>query len=252
MEYTINKLAKIAGVSTRTLRYYDEIDLLKPSRINSSGYRIYGSKEVDLLQQILFYRSIDMKLDEIYRIITSKDFDIMDSLIQHRNNLLDKRDQIDVLIDTIEKTIANNKGEIIMKDIEKFEGLKKQKLDENENKYGKEIRQKYGEKTIEESNKKFMKLTEEDFSNMGKIEKEMIELLSQVLISEDLDSDEAKKVYEKHKAWLMFSWGTYTPQAHAGLAEMYVFDERFAKYYNDKAGDKAAGTLRDIIIKYAI
>jgi hypothetical protein len=62
---TIKKLAALAGVSTRTLRYYDEIGILKPARINSSGYRIYGKKEVDKLQQILFYRELDVGLNEI-------------------------------------------------------------------------------------------------------------------------------------------------------------------------------------------
>lgn len=56
MEYTIQKLAQLAGISIRTLRYYDEIDILKPARINSSGYRIYGQDEIDRLQQILFYK----------------------------------------------------------------------------------------------------------------------------------------------------------------------------------------------------
>ncbi|NLM27171.1 MAG: MerR family transcriptional regulator, partial [Clostridiaceae bacterium] len=67
MEYTVNKLAKLAGVSTRTLRYYDEIGLLVPARISSNGYRIYGRNEVDRLQQILFYRELDVPLDEIRR-----------------------------------------------------------------------------------------------------------------------------------------------------------------------------------------
>lgn len=65
MEYTVQALGKLAGVSTRTLRYYDEIDLLKPARINSSGYRIYGPNEVDRLQQILFYRELDVPLETI-------------------------------------------------------------------------------------------------------------------------------------------------------------------------------------------
>ena len=60
MEYTILKLAKLSGVSTRALRYYDEIGLLKPGRMEASGYRVYGEKEVDLLQQILFYRALGL------------------------------------------------------------------------------------------------------------------------------------------------------------------------------------------------
>ena len=63
MEYTVQKLSKLAGISTRTLRYYDEIGILKPLRISSSGYRIYGKKEVDALQQILFYRELGLSLE---------------------------------------------------------------------------------------------------------------------------------------------------------------------------------------------
>ena len=72
MEYTIQKLAQMAGVSTRTLRYYDEIGLLKPCRITESGYRIYGTTEVDALQQILFYRELGVCLDTIRRILSAR------------------------------------------------------------------------------------------------------------------------------------------------------------------------------------
>lgn len=252
MEYTIKKLSQLAGVSSRTLRYYDEIGLLKPCRVSSTGYRIYGEKEVDLLQQILLYRSMDIKLEDIKEIIYNKDFDINKSLIEHRERLISRRKQLDLLIQTVEKTIDYNKGEIEMSNKEKFEGFKKQALEENERKYGKEIREKYGEKTIEESNKKWLNMTEEDMKKMQNIEKEMFEALEEVIKTKDLESEAAKKVYEKHKEWLTFSWPTYSSEAHVGLAEMYVADERFAKYYNDAVGTKeATETLRDCIVKYA-
>ncbi len=69
MEYTVQKLSQIAGISTRTLRYYDEIGILKPARMNSSGYRIYGKAEVDQLQQILFYRELGVNLEKIKRLL---------------------------------------------------------------------------------------------------------------------------------------------------------------------------------------
>ena len=75
MEYTVQGLSNLAGVSARTLRYYDEIGILKPARINSSGYRIYGEAEVDRLQQIMLYRELGVKLDQIRKIITSPSFD---------------------------------------------------------------------------------------------------------------------------------------------------------------------------------
>ena len=75
MEYTIKKLAGLSGVSTRTLRYYDEIGLLKPARVASNGYRIYGQAQVDLLQQILFYRALEVPLEEIRRMLSDSSFD---------------------------------------------------------------------------------------------------------------------------------------------------------------------------------
>lgn len=251
MEYTIKKLAEMAGISTRTLRYYDEIGLLKPCRVNSSGYRIYGEKEVDELQQILLYRSMDIKLEEIQNIISNPSFDICQSLIEHRKSLISKRNQLDQLILTVEKTIEYKKGEIIMSNKEKFEGLKKAGVEENERKYGKEIRDKYGNETVEASNKKFMNMSEEDFNKMNKIEEEIFNGLLEVVRTSDLESNVAKEVYENHKKWLSFTWPSYSKEAHIGLAEMYVADERFAKYYNDKAGKEVVNTLRDIIVRYA-
>ena len=95
LEYTVQKLGLLAGVSTRTLRYYDEIDILKPARINSSGYRIYGQQEVDRLQQILFYRELGVSLEEIKEIITSPHYDADHALQEHRAKLLEKRAQLE-------------------------------------------------------------------------------------------------------------------------------------------------------------
>jgi DNA-binding transcriptional MerR regulator len=252
MEYTIKKLAQLAVVSTRTLRYYDEIGLLKPCRVSSTGYRIYGEKEIDLLQQILLYRSMDIKLEDIKDIIYNENFDINKSLIEHKERLISRRNQLEMLIKTVEKTIEYNKGEIEMSNKEKFEGFKKQKLEENEKQYGDEIREKYGKETVEASNKKWMNMSEEDFKKMQDIEKEMFESLEEVLKTKDLESEAAKSVFEKHKAWLTFSWPSYSAEAHIGLAEMYIADERFAKYYNDRAGAlEAIKVLRDCIVKYA-
>lgn len=144
MEYSINKLAKLAGVSTRTLRYYDEIKLLSPERISSSGYRVYGQKEVDLLQQVLFYRELGVPLDEIKNIIWSKDYDSITALQGHLSALRAKKEHIELLISNVEKTIVASKGEIAMSDKEKFEGFKQKMLEENEKQYGKEIREKFG------------------------------------------------------------------------------------------------------------
>ncbi|CAM5216920.1 MerR family transcriptional regulator OS=Ureibacillus acetophenoni OX=614649 GN=SAMN05877842_11178 PE=4 SV=1 [Ureibacillus acetophenoni] len=106
MEYTISKLAKLANVSARTLRYYDEINLLKPTRINSSGYRIYGQNEVDRLQQILFFRELGVELETITSIMNNPEFDKTKALESHLYQLEQKKSRLEKLIETVEKTIA--------------------------------------------------------------------------------------------------------------------------------------------------
>ncbi|MFR4998622.1 MAG: MerR family transcriptional regulator, partial [Clostridium paraputrificum] len=95
MEYTVKSLAKLAGISSRTLRYYDEINLLKPCRVKSSGYRIYGEEEVDTLQQIMFYKEMGLPLEKIKEIISNKDFNQKNALIAHRNKLKEEQLRIE-------------------------------------------------------------------------------------------------------------------------------------------------------------
>lgn len=177
MEYTVQALARLTGVSTRTLRYYDEIGLLKPGRINSSGYRIYGRKEVDILQQILFYRELGFNLNTIKEIIGSDEFDFTAALKEHRLALLEKRVRLDRLIANVEKTIKANEGGVEMPDKEKFEGFKEKLIKENEEKFGEEIRAKYGEEAVERSNDAFRKMTKEEYDRFTKLSEEVLSTL---------------------------------------------------------------------------
>lgn len=246
MEYTINKLAEISGVTKRTLRYYDEISLLKPARISTSGYRIYGRNEVVQLQQILFYRALDVSLEAIRDMMASKTFDAKSALNEHHERLLEKRAHLDLLIANVEKTILESEGRLIMSDREKFEGLKKNMLDENEAKYGDEIREKYGEETIAKSNAKFANLTEAEYERSNVLASEIIECLLKGMDSGDAAGASAQEAVEKHKEWLMIYWSEYSKEAHVGLGEMYVADERFTVYY-DQHRPGAAQFLCDAI-----
>ena len=173
MEYSIQSLSKMAGVSTRTLRYYDEIGILKPARIASSGYRVYSEKEVDLLQQILFYKELGIELKVIKQILSSPSFDILKALYSHKEGLLKKRAQIDLLIENVQKTIDSKERGKKMANKDKFNGFKKELIDKNENKYGKEIREKYGDKTVDDSNKKLMNMDEEKFDEFKKLSRQL-------------------------------------------------------------------------------
>lgn len=249
MEYTINKLAKLAGVSTRTLRYYDQIGLLSPVRMSSNGYRIYGQKEVDLLQQILFYRELNIQLDEIKKIISSKDFDGMEALQNHLTTLLSKRKQLDLLIANVENTIKAAKGETIMSDKEKFDGFIQKLVDDNEQQYGKEIREKYGDDVIDRSNAKVKGMTKEQYTEMERLSLEVNETLKAAFEQGNPAGELAQKACELHKKWLCYFWDHYSKEAHTGVTQMYVDDPRFTAYY-DKIAVGAAAFLRDAVLIY--
>ncbi|MBC1798316.1 MerR family transcriptional regulator [Listeria booriae] len=247
MEYTVQKLAKLAGVSTRTLRYYDEIGILKPARINSSGYRIYGQNEVDRLQQILFYREMNVGLDKIKAILEQPDFNETEALKTHRAQLLDKRKQLDELIRNVEKSIAHSERRITMTDQEKFEGFKQKMIDENEEKYGTEIREKYGDDKINKSNAKLKGMSEAEMERVNRLAETILVELAEAFETGDPAGDKAQEVAAMHKEWLSTYWDTYSKEAHAGLAQMYVDDERFTAYY-DKDQPGLAAFLRDAIV----
>lgn len=249
MEYTIQKLANLAGVSTRTLRYYDEIGILKPARINSSGYRIYGQAEVNTLQQILFYRELGVGLDSIKEIVTAPTFDGAKALREHREKLLEKREQLDLLIANVDKTIALTEGRITMSNKEKFEGFKKKMIEDNEKKYGKEIREKYGKETVEASNAKVMNMTQEQYEEVTALAEQIHTTLAEAFKTGDPAGELAQKAADLHKQWLTYYWKEYSKEAHAGLARMYVDDERFTAYY-DKEQPGTAEFLRDAIHIY--
>jgi DNA-binding transcriptional MerR regulator len=249
MEYTVLKLGKLAGISTRTLRYYDEIGILKPARINSSGYRIYGEEEVDKLQQILFYRELGVSLTDIKDIINEPSFDRFNALIEHHEKLLEKRNQLDLLIANVEKTIATRKGGIEMSNKEKFEGFKQKLIDENEKKYGKEIREKYGDEKVNESNEKVKGMSEKEYEEVTSLAEEIMNTLESAFKTGNPSGELAQRTAELHRKWIGYYWKTYSKEAHAGLAQMYVDDERFTAYYDAKQPGVAA-FLRDAIFVY--
>lgn len=249
MEYTVQKLARLAGISARTLRYYDEIGILKPARINTSGYRIYGQAEVNRLQQIMFYRELGLALDSIKELITAPSFDAVNALHEHRRQLLVKRDQLDVLITNVEKTIAVSEGRITMADKEKFAGFKQKLIDENERKYGKEIREKYGEETVNKSNLKVQNMTQEQYDEVTQLGNAVQETLAAAFKTGDPAGELAQKAADLHRQWLCYYWDSYTKEAHAGVAQMYVDDERFTAYYDAQQPGLAA-FLRDAVHIY--
>jgi len=249
MKYTIKQLAELSGLTKRTLRYYDEIGLLKPGRINSSGYRVYSQIEIDKLQQILFYRTLGVNLKSILKIINSPNFDELQALKEHLKKLTKQKEQLETLVNNVEKTIMVKERRMNMSNEERFKGFKKELIAENEEKYGREIREMFGEETVRQSNERVKKMSKAEHENIIKIENELIETLKIAMQAGDPAGELGQKAADLHRQWLSFYWGSYNKEAHAGLVRMYVADERFKQYY-DKSQPGTAEFLRNAVLFY--
>lgn len=241
MRYSIREVSELAGVSARTLRYYDEIGLLKPLEISETGYRYYGERELTLLQQILFYRERGLELKQIQKIIYQSDFDVMRALQEHLLDLETKKKHMESLIFTVEQTIRSMKGECEMSDKEKFQAFKERIVRENEEKHGAEIREKYGDDEMDSANRKMLNMTEEEFERFQNLGKEInAQLEEAVRTGEKPESEKGKRIVLLHKEWLGKTWKQYTKEAHIAIGNMYISDERFKLYYDKEVAGCAA------------
>jgi DNA-binding transcriptional MerR regulator len=202
-----------------------------------------------MLQQILFYKELGFSLDDIKKLLQSTDFDRGRAFLSHLAELHIKRQRLDALIQNVTKSLAEMKGEIVMTDNEKFDGFKKDLIYENEKKYGAEIRVKYGDKTVDESNAHLMGMTKEQYDDGERLRIELDEALKSALETGNPAGEEAQKACEFHRQWLEFYNPNYSMEYHKGLGEMYVADERFKAYY-EKIAPGCAEFLRDAINIY--
>ncbi len=242
--YKISDVAKMTNISTRTLRYYDEINLLKPSNISDNGYRLYLSKDLDKLQQILFYKNLGLSLIEINKIVNHENFNLERSLKETLEKYKVQRQYIDEVIANIELSLKDIKGEIKMsidekfKTIQEFEEFKDKMLSDNEKNYGEEMRansSQYDPVMVKYSQRKVKNMTKEEFESNENLGKELQELLVKHVNDEEFNVEIAKQIYEMHKKWLVFYWGKYNVESHRGVCDMYIYDERFKKYYDGDA-----------------
>ena len=247
MEYSIQALARLSGVTTRTLRWYDEIGLLKPSRVAESGYRYYGPQEVDRLQHILFFRELGVELAQVKTYLEDPSLDRLALLQKHLSALERERDRLETLIESVRTNIRAEERKEIMRDENKFEFFKAKMLNVQEEEHGKESREKYGDRAVDESRKAMQNMTPEDYQHWTELERAILEGL-EVAVERAFtpDGPEGEVLVLLHKEWLMLSGLQYQPEIHRGLGEMYVMDERFTAYY-DKNLPGCARFLRDAI-----
>lgn len=230
MAYTVKKLAKLSGVSIRTLRFYDEIGLLKPAYYGDNHYRYYEDSQLLTLQQILFFRELGFRLIDIQRIISNPDFDRITALESHRKKLEENLNQTKLLIKTIDKTISHLKGKEMMKMEEVFHGFdnEKQKLYENflvETGVSQDVLHKSKEKIKDWSKEKWIEIKQEG----DKIHAELV-----IAMENDLapSSSEVQKIIKKHYKMTSAFW-LPTRESYIGLSQLYCSHPDFVKFYQD-------------------
>lgn len=233
MVYTISELAALADLSTRTLRYYDAIGLLKPRAVTEAGYRLYGEAEVDRLQQILLYREMGLPLKAIHQLLEEPGFDRRQALENHLAHLQAEQERLERLMDNVKKSLQAEEGKITMTDQEKFQGFKDRLAEDNEARYGEELKERYGQETIAASRQKFSALSAEAYAAMEALSAQIAaELKQAVRKADDPEGETGQRIAALHKQWLGYTWPSYTREAHAALAQMYMADERFRAYYD--------------------
>lgn len=234
MKYTVNKLARLSGISVRTLHYYDELNLLKPARIEQNGYRIYEESDLLKLQQILFFKELDFPLLEIKKILENPHFDTNKALHDQRRLIEIKKARLTHLIKTIDKTINTLRKKTTMSDKELYSGLSK----EEQKKYEQEAKERWGntdayKQSVERVNKMSKK-------EMAKIQEGSHKLLLNIVMNmnKGADSGEIQSLIDTHYNNLR-SFYEPNPEIYRGLASMYVDDPRFTAYYEKYASGLA-------------
>ena len=226
MSYSVQQLAKLAGVTVRTLHHYDQIGLLKPMLIEQNGYRKYGQTELLKLQQILFFREMDFPLEEIAKIVSAPGFNLKQALTDQRRMLEIKKKRLNGLIKTVDRTIKSLNQEITMNDQDLYGAFSKDEMEA----YAAEAKERWG-------NTDAYKQSQERVKKMGKEGlKKVMEESNQISaeLAKNMDKDPAdpivQAIVDKHYKWLQ---AFYEPnlEIYQGLGEMYSNDPRFAANY---------------------
>ena len=231
MRYTVKKLAQLSGVSARTLRFYDEIGLLKPAFYGENQYRYYEEEQLLMLQQILFFRELGFSLSDVQRILSSNDFDKIESLKSHKSMLKAGLLRTEALIKTIDKTILHIEGVVTMHVEEFFDPIKLRdsKIQKEYEKYlvGKGIISQ------EEMDQSWDKIKQWDATDWDRFKTEgntfYKDMVAAMLNELSPDSLEVQELINKQYLLITPLW-TFNKTSYLKLAESYREDANFRKF----------------------
>ncbi len=226
--YNVSRLAKLAGVSVRTLHHYDEIGLLKPSFRSDSGYREYQREDLLRLQQILFYRELDFSLTEIRGILDDPEYDEVQALVKHRQTIKERIGRLSNLLATIDKTIKHYKEETMtLTDEELYEGFSKEKIE----RYKKEVDEKYDPELVKTSRERMSKMSRREWHETKDEGETISRELADLMGKASPDSKEVQAVIKRHHAWIEKFYPA-NGDTYKGLGKTYTENPEFRAYYN--------------------
>jgi MerR family transcriptional regulator, thiopeptide resistance regulator len=230
MAFTVSQVARMSLVSVRTLHHYDEIGLLRPSGRSEAGYRLYGDGDLQRLQQILFFRELELSLEEIARILDDPGFDVGSALRMQRQMLTERAVKVGALIKAVDAAIAHlEKGAGTMSNEETNADVFAAWRDFKQEEYEEETKQRWGDgDAYKESKKRTGRYTKEDWEALGK-EAEGIyrKVMALMEAGTPATSAAAMDAAEEHRQHISRWFYPCARQMHQGLGELYVNDARF-------------------------
>ncbi len=244
MNLKVNEVAKLTGVTVRTLHYYDEIGLLHPGNESESGYRLYDENNLEVLQQILFFRELDFPLNEIKEIINNPYFNKSEALHKHRELLMKKRKRLDRLIKLTDQIME---GENKMS----FKEFDMKEIEETKEKYGKEAKERWGKTdAYAESERRTASYGKEEWAVIDKEVKEIFAAFAD--LADKNKSPDCTQAQETVKRWQDCITNNFYPCSNEilqSLGSMYIADERFTNNL-DKFGEGTAEFMAKAIEFY--
>ena len=247
-EWSIQQLAKLAGTTSRTLRHYDEVGLVPPSRIGSNGYRYYDAASLVRLQRVLLLRELGLGIPAIAELLQGQRDDVA-ALERHQHWLVTEQDRIARQLASVRDTITRIKnGEQIMADT-MFDGF-------DHTQYKEEVEQRWGAEAYAASDRWWTsKTAAEQAEWKARVAALQSDWITAAQRGDDPAGEAAQQLARRHADWLASVPGTPGAGTGApakaylvGLGDMYVADDRFAQHYG---GSESAAFVRDALRIYA-
>ena len=241
-EWPIAEVARAAGVTSRTLRHYESVGLLRPARVADNGYRFYGDAEVARLYRILSLRALEVSLPDIARALQDERT-FAETVREHLATLERARTALDERIIAVRDTLTSLEEGRHMSIDDALAGV-------DDSRYESEVRERWGDEAWERSAARRRALTPDQRRAADEHGRDLNASLRDAA-EKGLrpDDPELQHLVAAHHAWVGDQWGRVPDAAsYTGLGELYVADARFAAVYG---GEENAGTIRDAMAAYA-